>query len=55
MAMMELSPMNGGAGGGYVFLVTLGQNQADHDFDEGITRDGISGGNLNLSSGWVTA
>ncbi|MDB4664170.1 DUF3427 domain-containing protein [bacterium] len=27
--------------GDYVFLVTYGQTQGDHDFDEGITEDGV--------------
>jgi hypothetical protein len=27
--------------GDYVFLVTFGQTQSDHTFDEGITEDGI--------------
>jgi len=31
-----------------VFFVTFGQRQADHEFDEGITSDGVSDGNPNL-------
>lgn len=29
----------------FVFIVTYGQSQGDHDFDEGITKDGVAATN----------